>query len=157
MSSLDVRPIALREARRFVGEHHRHSSPPRGWLFGCALWHHDELVGVGIAGRPSARMLQDGRTVEVTRCTVVDGYANACSRLYGRLCRAGKALGYRLAVSYTQGDEDGTSLKAAGFVCVADVDGDRSWDTPSRRREDVNLLGETPRDLVPRRRWERAL
>lgn len=172
--TLEVRPITLRDARRFVGEHHRHSAPPRGWLFGCQLVHRSEhtdppetpaggyawsewTVGVGIAGRPSGRGLQDGRTVEVTRVCVVDGYANACSRIYGALCRAAKALGYLRAVTYTEGDELGASCSAAGFTVVAAVDGARSWDTPSRRREDVNLLGEAPRAHVARQRWERAL
>jgi hypothetical protein len=30
-------PIALREARQFVAQYHRHNEPPRGWLFGVAL------------------------------------------------------------------------------------------------------------------------
>ncbi len=151
-----VRPISLRDARRFVQEHHRHSKhTQRGWLFGCSLRADGEVVGVGIAGRPVAAALQDGTTLEVVRVCVLEGHANGCSILYAALCRAGFALGYQRAVTYTRADELGSSLKAAGFRCVAEVDGARSWDTPSRRRETTNLLGEELREEVPRLRWER--
>ncbi len=35
--TLTRRPISLREARRFVGEHHRHSLPPQGGLFAVSV------------------------------------------------------------------------------------------------------------------------
>jgi hypothetical protein len=97
---LAMRPITRRAAAGFIGRHHRHNGPVVGWLFGVGLYDDDrnQLVAVGIAGRPSGRVLDDGLTIEITRVCVVDGLdptLNACSRLCGALCRAAKALGYR--------------------------------------------------------------
>lgn len=93
-------------------------------------------------------MLQDGVTVEVTRvCTL--GHPNACSQLYGAVCRAARALGYTRAVTYKLKSEPGTSLLAAGFRYVCDVR-EEEWSRPSRPREST-------REVLPRERWERAL
>ncbi|WP_334004022.1 XF1762 family protein [Sphingomonas aerolata] len=52
------------------------------------------LVGIAVVGRPGARALQDGLTMEVARlCS--DGKLNGCSMLYGAARRAGVAKGYR--------------------------------------------------------------
>lgn len=157
-----IAPVSLREARRFVMEHHRHSKHTQvGWLFGVQLIDGRDLdgtrVGVGIAGRPVASALQDGTTLEILRICIVEGHQNGCSQIYAALCRAGTALGYRRAVTYTQQSETGASLRASGFRVVADVDGARSWDSPGRRREVTNLFGEELRLEVPRHRWERTL
>jgi hypothetical protein len=72
------------------------------------------LAGVVVAGRPSSRQLDDGRTLELLRLTTT-GERNACSRLYAAACRAAWALGYRRVVTYTLEEEPGTSLRAAGF------------------------------------------
>lgn len=148
-------PIELRAARAFVGAHHRHNEPPRGWRFGAALEDAGEVVGVAIAGRPTGRGLDDGRTIEVTRvCTL--GAPNASSRLYGAICRAAAALGYRRAVTYTLASEPGTSLLAAGFTRVADLEPRDSWASSGRPRYDADLWGATSLN-VARVRWERAL
>lgn len=155
---LELRPVSLREARRYVGEHHRHNLPPRGWLFGVGLVdEHERLVGVGIAGRPSSRLLQTGRCVELLRvCT--DGTPNACSRLYGALCRAAKALGYLEAVTYTQAHEDGASLRAAGFVLEPDVRGGYArWARTDGYRAQQDLFGDDRRPACQPHRWRRAL
>lgn len=149
-------PITLRAARRFVAEHHRHSRPPHGWLFGVALEQDGDVIAVGIAGRPSARELQDGRTLEVTRvCTL--GTPNACSRLYGALCRAGAALGYDLAVTYKLAREPGSSLAAAGFVRVAVLPARSEGWANGRPRYSADLFGDAIVDAEDRERWERAL
>ncbi|GLI00644.1 XF1762 family protein [Phytohabitans aurantiacus] len=59
------------------------------------------LVGVAIVGRPVARHLDDGLTLEVTR-VATDGHRNACSLLYAAAWHAAKALGYRRLITYTQ-------------------------------------------------------
>jgi hypothetical protein len=154
---LTVRPITLRAARRFVGEHHRHSLPPRGWLFGCALIDPaGEVRGVGIASRPNARGLDDGRTVEIARvCTLGD--RNACSRIYGALCRAAAALGYERAVTYTRADEPGTSPRAAGFTLDAQLDARAGWWSESLPRYTHDLFGAERVQSIERIRWARRL
>lgn len=113
--TLTISPITLKQARRFVGEHHRHNLPDRGWKFGVGL-RDDQgaLVAVGTAGRPKGRGADDGQTIEITRCCTV-GTPNAASMIYGALCRAAKALGYTRAITYTLVEEPGSSLRAAGF------------------------------------------
>jgi len=91
---------------------------------------------VAIAGRPVSRLLDDGATVEVTRvCTT--GEPNACSMLYGALCRAAAALGYSRVVTYMLAEEPGTSVRAAGFAFAARVEPAESWSRPSRKRADA--------------------
>lgn len=87
--------VSLRTANAFVQEHHRHHRPVQGAKFALAvtLSGSDGICGVAIVGRPVARHLDDGWTLEVTRlCT--DGAPNACSKLYGAAWKAAKALGY---------------------------------------------------------------
>src|ERR1035441_8056475 len=81
-----------------------------------------KLVGVAIVGRPVARRLDDGETLEVTRlCT--DGTPNACSFLYGACRRAAFALGYGRIGTYTLQDEGGASLRAAGWTLIGERSG----------------------------------
>lgn len=141
-------PITLTEANEFVGDHHRHSIPTVGHRFSIAAAVAGSVVGVAIIGRPVARALDDGFTLEALRvCT--DGTKNACSFLYAASWRATRALGYRKLVTYTRQDEPGTSLEAAGWKVVAEVAA-RSWHTPSRPRVDRD-------ERVPRLRWEAAV
>lgn len=152
---LELRPVTLRDARRFIGEHHRHNLPPRGWLFGVSVWSAGEMVGVGVAGRPVAREIP-ALTLEITRtCTI--GTPNACSMIYGALARAGKALGYHKVITYTLASEDGASLKAAGFVVEAVLPGRPSWDYTGQARMQVDLFGDDRRPPDAKLRWGREL
>lgn len=100
-----------------------------------------------MSGRPVARLLDDGMTIEVNRtCTL--GEKNANSMLYGASWRAAKAMGYLRSVTYTQGDEDGASLRAAGYVKTAEIPPLPGWDRPGRERADIGSA------LVARVRWE---
>jgi len=140
MNELFIQPITLREARHFVGLHHRHHRPPQGGLFAIAVNDGAAVVGVVIVGRPVARMLQNGYTAEVTRCCTL-GHKNAPSMLYGAAWRAARAMGYQRLITYTMQSEPGTSLTAAGWKCVGKTSG-KGWDTPSRPRVDTHPLGQ---------------
>lgn len=141
-------PTTLDEANAFVRRLHRHSKPTVGHKFSVGLTDGEQLRGVAIAGRPVARALDDGQTIEILRvCT--DGVRNGCTRLYGACCRAAEALGYAMAVTYTLEAEGGSSLRAAGFRPVATVK-DRQWGCATRPREERDLIG-------GKIRWERAL
>jgi hypothetical protein len=120
-----------------------------------------ELVGVMTAGRPVARGLDDGFTLEVNRTCVRDFHRNANSRLYAACSRAARALGYRRLVTYTLTDESGTSLKASGFVMVAEI-GSRSWQDDNnpavRPRYDSTIWGERKNAAnLSKLRWEMTL
>lgn len=148
---MKLRPVTQRAARAWIEEHHRHSGAPRGDVFRVAITVDDEIVGIGMAGRPVARGLDDGHTLEILRiCTL--GHENACSVLYGALCRAGKALGWDKAITYTLAEESGASLRASGFIAVAELPARPSWSTPSRKRSDA-----IKRPAGPKVRWERNL
>lgn len=121
-----VVPITFRAACAFVTLLHRHNKPPRGHKFSIGLQDNGVLVGVAMAGRPVARHFDDGLTLEVNR-TCTDGTANANSMLYGAIWRAGKAMGYNRCITYTQHDESGASLRAAGWVCIKEIEPRGSW------------------------------
>ena len=138
---LSLCPVSWDEACEFVTKHHRHHKPPTGWKFGIGV--SDEtgmLRGVIVVGRPVARKLDNGTTLEVTRCCT-DGAKNAASMLYGAAWRAASALGYRRLITYTLITEPGTSLRAAGWRDLYVTPG-RSWSVPSRPREDKHPLGQ---------------
>lgn len=150
MSHLTLRPISLAEANRFVLEHHRHNEPTWGHKFSVGAEADGELVGVAICGRPVARALDDGATIEITRaCT--DGTKNANSFLYGASCRAAFALGYKRVITYTLQDEGGSSLRASGFKVVGEVKGGRQWSCPSRIRDEKEIYA------APKYRWMKQL
>jgi len=131
---MEIRPITLKVAKEFILRHHRHNKPPTGWKFGVGLYNGDELIGVATAGRPIARHFDDGFTIEVNRsCT--DGTKNANSMLYGAVWRAAKAMGYKKCITYTQGDESGSSLKASGFIKVKDLPERKSWRDSSKKHQ----------------------
>ncbi len=155
MSALQLIPLTQRQAREFVGRYHRHNLPPRGDIIRVGLQSQRTIVAVGMAGRPVARGLDDGTTIEITRiCTL--GTPNAASRLYGALCRAAKALGYTSAITYTLASEPGSSPRAAGFEWDADVPID-SWERPNRARYQQDLFGNNRRPTEPKIRWRKGL
>lgn len=139
-------PITLRAANEFIRKHHRHNAPVVGCRFAVGAEVDGKLVGVAVAGRPVARRLDDGRTLEILRvCT--DGTRNACSFLYGRVARIGRLFGYARIVTYTLAREPGASLKAVGARVTGEV-APQEWSKPSRRRRTQAVYGEA------KLRWE---
>jgi hypothetical protein len=127
-------PLTFKEAREYISAHHRHHKPPTGWKFGIGAMKAGELVGIVVVSRPVARMLDDGKTCEVTRlCT--NGTRNACSFLYNAARRCAKEMGYRRIITYILESESGHSLKASGWHFVRAAGGG-SWSRPSRGRDD---------------------
>ena len=153
---LEIRPIKLRDANRYVAEYHRHNMPTNGHKFSIACYDGDKLVGVAIAGQPVARNLDEGLTIEIRRvCT--DGTRNACSILYGACSRCAKEMGYKRVVTYTLLSESGSSLRAAGFINKGEA-GKDSWNRPSRPREitQTTLFGDEVKYPDERKiRWEK--
>lgn len=156
--SLEVVPLTLAEARRYVAEHHRHNEPPVGHRFSIGLRKDGDLVGVVIAGHPVARKADDGRTLELVRLTTV-GDRNACSRLYGAACRAADAMGYRKVITYTLASEPGSSLRASGFTEDGTTEGHDGWQhTAGPPSHDRPTLFDAPKmPTGPKIRWIREL
>lgn len=132
---LELVPTTLREARDFVTEFHRHNIAPQGHKFSIGLSYAGELIGVCIVGRPVSRHADDGKTAEILRVCVKDGYKNANSKLYGAAVRACKAMGYTKVLTYTLPTESGSSLRAVGFINDGLTQDMAGWDRPNRSRK----------------------
>lgn len=147
-SGLRLRPIIWRDACAYVKATHRHHVPSQGSKFSVAAMLEEKMVGVAVGGRPVARMLDDGLTLEVTRLST-DGTKNACSFLYGAMRRIANEMGYKLVITCILASEPGTSLRAAGWQKSAASTGG-TWSRPSRRRIDSH-------PTEAKQRWEALL
>jgi hypothetical protein len=145
---LRVVPLTVKAAKRLVKRWHRHLSDIQGGLFAVAIVSGREVVGVAVAGNPPRVWQGKGKFV-IARVAVRELTRNGCSKLYGAICRAGQALGYCEAWTYTLPEEPGTSLLAAGFEDMGTTAGGE-WTRPSRPR------GKAKR-AEPKRRWRRVL
>lgn len=145
--TLEVHPCTVRAALKLVKAWHRHLPDLQGGLFAVRVVADGQPVGVGVAGNPS-RVWQGDAKLVISRCAT-NGHENACSAVYGALCRAAKALGYREVWTYTLPEEPGTSLRAAGFVDMGTTTGG-NWSRPSRSRAPAVRP-------EPKRRWLRKL
>jgi hypothetical protein len=153
-SKMRLTPITFRKACEYVTLYHRHNKAPVGHKFSIGLLNDDgDLVGVAMAGRPVARAYDNGFTLEVNR-TCTDGTKNANSMLYGAVWRAAKAMGYTKCITYTQQDETGASLKAAGWVKVKELKPRGSW-AESTKDERLKTMRDTVGNGgVARMLWE---
>src|SRR2546423_3826056 len=145
-------PCTLEEANRFVRQVHRNHGTVLGSRFCLAIADRTGTVrGIAIVGRPSARLLDDTQTLEITR-VATDGFKNACSMLYAAAWKAGKAIGYRRLVTYTLMTEPGSSLKALGWRYVKNRSG-KSWNRGKRsgKRHDPHPPS------IKKTRWEMCL
>jgi len=150
-SSLEIRPISITDANDYVAQFHRHNRAVQQMQskFCVAAYKEDKLVGVGIAGRPVARMMDDGKTLEILRvCT--DGTFNANSFIYTRLKRIGQLLGYMRIITYTLDTENQSSLKAINAKGPTIIKGHKDgWSSKKRER-----LKDIPVATQQKLRWE---
>jgi hypothetical protein len=136
----------IKEANAFIAKYHRHSLPTVGGKFAVGAVERGKLVGVAVAGRPVARPLDDGKTIEILRvCT--DGTPNCCSFLYGKVAKIARLFGYTRVITYTLDEESGACLRAVGARIVGRVEA-REWSAPSRRRRSQPVYG------MNKLRWE---
>ena len=146
----NFRPTLWKTAKAFCAMWHRHHKPPRGGKYWVGAASSDGVLrAIAIAGRPTARLFDDGQTLEITRIAS-DGYKNACSMLYAACARGGFAFGYTRIITYTQAGESGASLRAAGYRIIAQRPANPGWDRPSRPRKPAGADG------IPRTLWEAA-
>ena len=162
MAKLFAVPMSLREANDFVENFHRHNgrtdSPkmPGGGKFAIGVSDGSRLIGVTIVGRPIARSIDDGFTLEVRRtCVIDDSQKGANSFLYGCSWRAAKAMGYTKLITYTLESESGASLRGAGWEVIAECKPHAGWNTnktnKSRSRQWQPIYGQL------KLRWEKHL
>jgi hypothetical protein len=135
---LEVVPIKFADANAYVKANHRHHKPVVGMKFCLAISDGETVRGVAIIGRPVARLLDNGWTLEVNRCCT-DGVKNGCSMLYGAAWRAARAMGYKRLITYTLPSEGGASLMASSWRLIGEAGGG-TWNRESRPRIDTDLL-----------------
>lgn len=112
-------PMELKDAQNYIDTYHRHHQASHRDKFRIGAEIDGKLVGVIQVGRPVARRLDNGKTLEVLRlCT--NGEKDTCSFLYSRAARIAKEMGYEKIITYILESESGTSLKASGWYLDAD-------------------------------------
>jgi len=130
--TLELQPITFKEACDFIVAYHSHHLPPQGWKFGIGVNDGEKVVGVIVIGRPVSRFMDNGWTLEVTRCCT-DKTHNVASMLYSAAWRAVRSMGYKRLITYTLKEEPGTSLIAAGWKALYETKGGE-WNCNSRPR-----------------------
>ena len=155
-------PLELKEAQEYINNIHRHHQASHRDKFRIGAEVGGKLVGVIQVGRPVARRLDDGKTLEVLRlCT--QGEKDVCSFLYSRAARIAKEMGYTKIITYILETETGTSLKASGWHLEAANVGGTDWNVPSRPREveniQLSLFEQKPKYPVgvAKQRWAKNL
>lgn len=147
---LRITPIGRTGTNAFIKALHRHHKPSAGAKFYIAVSdEQNQIRGVAAVGRPVARHMDDGWTLEVNRCCT-DGARNACSMLYGAAWRIAKEMGFKRLITYTLPEEGGASMRGVGWHPVDSVGG-----TPWTNREGRSANEHT--DGVAKVRWEVSL
>lgn len=139
---MEIVPITIKDAKRYIKKHHRTHKRLQGALFAIALARDGKIIGVATVGRPISRVRQANEpfTVELTR-VATDGTPNANSKLYRAAWRAARALGWKRLITKTLPEESGASPKAAGYRCLGTVPGGE-WSRESRPRLDDHPTGD---------------
>ncbi len=146
--TLRLRPWTVKReaALDFVRQVHRCLPKVQGAMWCVSVREGSEIVGVALVGWPSQEQTNDEIDhLRVLRCAVKEGYKNACSMLYGACWKAARAMGCTNMDTFTNLDEPGTSLIAAGWIDGGLTEGGEH-SRPSRpRAAAVNA--------EPKRRW----
>lgn len=146
---MTIVPLELRDLNTLVESLHRHHKPVQGHRFSIGVEHKGVIVGGASVGRPTARMTNQREVLEVTRL-VTDGTKNACSALYSAAARIGKEMGYKRIQTFILDTENGTSLKAAGWIFEqSSAGGDWTRQSKPNRRQD--------QPQCPKQRWAKEL
>lgn len=144
---MNIIPMTIATANKFVANFHRHNKKVHGAKFAIGLAEEGELIGVAIAGRPIARMLDNGHTIEILRVCVKEQFKNSNSKLYARIKRICQLMGYEKIITYTLNNESRSSLKAIGAKQVSETK-PGEWSRSRRRRTSQRIYSQT------KLRWE---
>lgn len=157
---LQIRPLELREANKFIVAFHRHHDKVQGHKFSIGVFAGEVCAGIAVCGRPVSRHLDNGATIEVTRlCT--GGMKNVCSKLYAACARIAKEMGYEKIQTYILESETGVSLKAAGWECEARGLAGKAWNSSGkmiRTEATINLFeAKAKYPIEKKQRWIKKL
>jgi hypothetical protein len=112
------------------------------------------LIGVVTVGNPVSPAFNGRGIVEVNRLCIrgdLDPMLrwNCCSKLYAYAAAEAERRGFTRIITYIHVDEEGISLRAAGWVCDGPAGG-RGWHSARRARSNRNAW-------ITKERWSRAL
>ena len=151
--NLRLRPWTVKraDALAFVAATHRRRPKVQGAMWCVSVRSDAEIVGVALVGWPARAQSSDeidtlcvlrvaAKTDETGR-----GIKNVCSMLYGACWKAARAMGTESMVTFTDLDEPGVSLRAAGWIEDGVTNGGE-WSRPSRKRNKAV-------NAEPKRRW----
>lgn len=152
---LRLRPWTVKraDALAFVSSVHRRRPKVQGAMWCVSVRDESEIVGVALVGWPSRMHSNDEiDTLCVLRVAAkpdrddpTKGIKNVCSMLYGACWKAARAMGAESMVTFTDLDENGVSLRAAGWIEDGVTSGGE-WSRVKRpRNKAVNA--------EPKRRW----
>lgn len=126
---LRVRGVSFPVAHAFIDKYHQHVGAPHAWRFGASIWNGHARIGVSTVGNPVAPAFDGLGVVEVNRLYVRRDLNsmlrwNCCLMLLGHAAAEAERHGFNRVITYTRTDEDGASLRAAGWVCEDPAGGD---------------------------------
>ena len=155
-------PVSLKTANELITEHHRHNKKVTGHKFSIGIVDRGALIGVAVCGRPVARLLDDGGTLEILRVCIKDpAPKNACSYLYARCEKIWRAMGGERIITYTLETEPGASLRAVNWQITGQTRLRKStsnWNTRNKKHKGYT---ENRRDQkayqFKKNRWEKIL
>jgi hypothetical protein len=100
------------------------------------------LMGVVTIGNPLAPAFNGRGIVEVNQLCIRGDLNpmlrwNCCSKLYAHAATEAERRGFGRIITYIRADEEGTSLRAAVWVCDGPAGG-RGWHSARRARSNRN-------------------
>jgi hypothetical protein len=153
-AEFEAAPLSIVSAKAWCSRWHSHLPPPLGGLFALAVSTGGRVVCVAVVSRPVARMLDNRRTVEVTRLASDGSTRGAASFALRAAAREAVARGYARVVSYTILGEAGACYRAARWR-TTHITQPGQWSRGSRPRADAAQPGrkvrwETGPEALPR-------
>lgn len=115
---LQPRPITLRAANAFVAEHHSYLSTARGCKFTLAVESADGIEAVVIASRPVSPHMDDGVTLELSRCVTRSKVPRAMQYAINLSMRIAANLGYDRVITYCDAERAGTAFHRLNFRII---------------------------------------
>ena len=160
MKEYHFAPITGRQAIAWVNETHRHLPKLQGALFAVSVEWLGVRVGVATVGNPPRKWQGTGRVI-ISRCAALpdlapvidrrgkEHSAPVCSMLYGRCAEIARLMSYKEIWTYSLSEEDGRSIKAAGFEFMG-------W-SPDSSNWAVSRTGRQQAERGRKGRWRRLL
>lgn len=154
---IETKPITIKEANKFVKEHHRHHRPTSNntgkWALSVIDKKTNEILGVLIVGNPVSATFMDGYTLEITRlCIKENAPKGSASFLISKCSKIWKIMGGKKIITYTLCYESGASMKGAGWIKTGEVKPHNNWKNKSvmdgKKRDVLEVYS------IKKNRWE---